>query len=369
MADPAGNHHRYSLIGRAAAHQRPPDIFDGRGWERLVRKGDVDATALEALLRKAFGSSCPVSWARTPDGVSTQVYRVVRHGARGAETFYLRVAEEPGQNLETDAELHRRLLRLGVKVADIVFVEPFDSTLDRSVMITTSVPGTPLSSDASTHGRADVEEIVREAGADLARINQVSVRGFGWVCRGGSDWPLRAELDSYPDFVASDFPSSWPGPLASLFDDTALAAIEGLVDGERGRQLAQGYLVHGDFDLTQIFSAADRYAGLIDFGEIRGADPLFDLGHFHLHDGELHEGEPLLPALLDGYQRVQPLPPGYAESIRSSAVLLGLRQLCRWLAPERGLGLDHPVIVARAKRITQILDPRLFRGYGAFKRD
>jgi hypothetical protein len=68
-------------------------------------------------------------------------------------------------------------------------------------------------------------------------------------------------------------------------------------------------------------------------------------------------------------RRIQPLPQGYAESIRGSAVLLGLRQLCRWLAPERGLGLDHPVIVARAKRITQILDPRLFQGYGAFKRD
>jgi hypothetical protein len=91
-----------------------------------------------------------------------------------------------------------------------------------------------------------------------------------------------------------------------------------------------------------------------------------DLGHFHLHDGEHHDGEPLLSALLDGYRRIQPLPPGDAESIRGSAVLLGLRQLCRWLSPLRGLGIDHPVSTARAKRITQILDPRFFRGYRAF---
>jgi hypothetical protein len=67
-----------------------------------------------------------------PDGVSTQVYRLVR----GPETFYLRLAEETDENLETDAELHRRLLALGVRVPQVVFVEPFDEAIGTSVAIT-----------------------------------------------------------------------------------------------------------------------------------------------------------------------------------------------------------------------------------------
>jgi hypothetical protein len=79
----------------------------------LTRKPDVDAAAIDALLQKVFGTSTPVTYERTPDGVSTQVYRLVR----GSETFYLRIAEEADENLETDAELHQRLRDLGVKVA------------------------------------------------------------------------------------------------------------------------------------------------------------------------------------------------------------------------------------------------------------
>ncbi len=62
--------------------------------------------------------------------------------------------------------------------------------------------------------------------------------------------------------------------------------------------------------------------------------------------------EPLLPALLDGYGRVTPPPD--ERSIRRSAVLLGLRQLCRWLT--RGYGLDHPAVVQRTARLRELVE-------------
>lgn len=81
--------------------------------------------------------SVPMTYQRTPQGVSAQVYQVLR----GPQIFYLRVAEEIDENLETDAELHQRLHDAGVKVARVVHVEPFDPDIGRSVMITTEVPG------------------------------------------------------------------------------------------------------------------------------------------------------------------------------------------------------------------------------------
>ncbi|MEV4620193.1 phosphotransferase [Asanoa sp. NPDC049573] len=298
----------------------------------MTRRPDVPQGALEALLRRVFGTA--VTYERTPEGVSTQVYRVFS----ADEVFYLRIAEEPDENLETDAELHRQLRLRGVKVADVIHVSPFDEDIGRSAMVTTAVPGGASTAVASP-------AVVEAAGADLAVINQVPVHGWGFVRRLGRGWPLRA---SYPDHASFAASSGWPGRLASLFSAAELAVVEDLLLAEPA---PAPVLSHGDFDLTQIFQAAGRYTGLIDFGEIRGAEPFFDLGHFALH----HRAE--LPALLAGYQRVRPLPAGHLASIRRSAILLGVRQLSRWLAPPRNRSPDHPVVGYRTRQVKrQIAD-------------
>jgi aminoglycoside phosphotransferase (APT) family kinase protein len=311
----------------------------------MARKPDVDGAALAALVRRAFGTSVPVRCERTPEGVSTQVYRLVR----GPETYYLRIAEEADENLETDAELHQRLLAVGVRVPRVVFVEPFDATIGRSVAITTEVPGASLAAAACQPAVA--KAVAEAAGEDLAVINRVMVDGFGWVRRRGPGWPLRAEHATYLAFLTSYLPASWPGPLGSLLSGGVLAELEAMLDAERGRSPVAGRLAHGDFDTTAIFCAGGHYTGLIDFGEIRGTELAFDLGHFHLHDRE-RVPESLLPALLDGYGRVT-VPPD-ERSIRRSAVLLGLRQLCRWLT--RGYGLDHQAVVQRAARLRELVE-------------
>jgi aminoglycoside phosphotransferase (APT) family kinase protein len=313
----------------------------------LSRKADIDKAATDTLLHRVFGSFAPVTYQRTPEGVSTQVYRI----RRGSEVYYLRIAEEADENLEAEAELHRRLRSLGVKVADIVHVEPFNADIGRSTMITTEIPGV---SAAEVSEPAIAAAIVEQAGADLAMINRIPVDGFGFVRRRDRRWPLQAEFPQYESFLASFLPRPWPGPLAFLFDHADLTVIEDLIEHERTRLLTSAVLSHGDFDLTPIFCAGDRYTGLIDFGEIRGTEALFDLGHFHLHDQETNPAI-LLPALLRGYQRVQTLPTGHQEDIRRSAILLGLRQLCRWLGPPRHYSLDNPTVTHRARRITDLI--------------
>jgi aminoglycoside phosphotransferase (APT) family kinase protein len=313
----------------------------------LSRKADIDAAAIRALLHRVFGNSMPVTFQRTPDGVSTQVYRI----QRGRAVFYLRIAEEPDENLETEAELHRRLRGLCVTVADIVHVEPFNADIGRSTLITTEIRGAPA---ADISDPALAASIVEQAGADLAIINQIPVDGFGFVRRRDRRWPLQAEYPHYESFLISFLPQPWPGPLASLFDDAALTVLEDLLEHERTSRRTAAILSHGDFDLTPVFCVGGRYTGLIDFGEIRGTEPLFDLGHFHLHDQETHPAV-LLPAQLRGYPRVQPLAPDHQHDIRRSAILLGLRQLCRWLGPPRHHPLDNPAVTHRARRINELI--------------
>lgn len=302
---------------------------------------------MEALLRRAFGASTPITYQRTPDGVSTQVYRL----NRGDDVFYLRVAEKEDESLTVDVELHRQLRRRGVRVPKVVYLEPFDRVIGRSVVITTEIPGAPMAQASSASAAAIV---ARAAGCDLAILNRLPVQGFGWIRRDTTTWPLAAELATYSEFLTSYLPDDWPGALESLFSTAQLKEIEAIIDTERGHDLPHGRLAHGDFDVTAIFQEDGQYTGLIDFGEIRGAEPLYDLGHFHLHDGEKFPML-LLQHLLEGYREVVDLPPDYPAQVRRSAILLGLRQLCRWISPERNRPLDHPSVRHRAKRIIELL--------------
>ena len=299
------------------------------------------------MLRRAFGATLPVKFERTAAGVSTSVYLI----KRGTGSYYLRLAEEASENLETDAVLYQRLHDLGVKVAEVLHVEAFSPEVGRSVMITTETTGRSLAEIPSLGVGLTV---IEAAGADLARINQVAVDGFGWVTRRDGRWPMAAAHATYAEFAASEFPDPRPGRLGSLFDTRALASIERLIDNERRRPLSHARLAHGDFDVTPIFWAESRYTGIIDFGEIRGTEPLFDLGHFLLHARNPWPAA-LLPALLRGYQQVTPLEPGYEEAMLRSGILLGLRQLCRWLSPARGFPLDDPAVTRRVRRVRELL--------------
>jgi len=119
-----------------------------------------------------------------------------------------------------------------------------------------------------------------------------------------------------------------------------------VASGHRAPSSARSCLArHGDFDTTPIFQVDGRYSGLIDFGEIRGTEPLFDLGHFLLHDQESMP-LPLFDDLLAGYAEVVALSAGHEELVRGSAILLGLRQLARWLGPFRNLRPGHPAAIA-----------------------
>jgi len=316
-----------------------------RGGGSLERRPDVDQRALHGMLRRVLGPELTV--ARTPVGIAAQVYRV--HAA--GRVLYARIAEEDHDDLSVDAALLEHLRALGLRVPEVVHVEPFEQALSRSVLITGEIPGQPL---ARCRDQRAARRVARAAGRDLAVLNGVGVRGFGWVRRQAPGWPLRATSRTYAEFVTSSLPDPWPGPLGELFTFAELDRLWALVDRERRRDLACATLAHGDFDTTAIFQVDGHYSGLIDFGEIRGTEPLFDIGHFSLWEHQ-RTPVPLLDDLLAGYGEVAALPADHEELVCRSATLLGLRQLARWLGPPRSLQPDHPLLSGRVARLRRLL--------------
>jgi aminoglycoside phosphotransferase (APT) family kinase protein len=306
------------------------------------RHPDVDSSALEAALVAAFRRR-PQRIERTAGGVSTAVYRVVVDG----RTYYARLAEEQDDDLSVDARVLSELGAAGVRAPEVVHLDPFDPHLRRSLLITTEIRGTPLAAIVT----ADAEPIACEAGRDLGLIHQLSVRGFGFVRRNRATWPPLGEFASYEAFIHATLPDPWPGRFGAIFTPRSLTSLLDLVERERRRSLARATFAHGDFDLTHVFCLGGRYTGLIDFGEIRGAEPAFDFGVF-LFANAGTERASLLESVIDGYQTVAPLEDD-RDAITRSAIMHGLRLLSRWTKP--GFPLRRPV-EDFARRVELLLD-------------
>jgi aminoglycoside phosphotransferase (APT) family kinase protein len=286
------------------------------------RKPDVDPRALRDLLARVFSGGVETTISRTTEGTTTQVYRIERAG----ECFYLRVAEDREDRYAAEALVHDLLIARGVRVPRVVHYEPFDEVLDRSVLITTEIPGRSL---AEHHLDIDRGAVLRAAGRDLAVVNDLAVAGFGWIRR---DRPavdgLEADLPTLRAFVQETLTEGLTG-LDAFLSTAEVMRVRDTVAAYAARfGAARGNLVHGDFDATHVYHRDGEYTGIIDFGEIRGADRWYDLGHFALHDGErLPAGA--LSDLLDGYREVAPYPEEDECRIWLWAVLIGMRLLVR----------------------------------------
>lgn len=206
---------------------------------------------------------------RMRSGGSTEVYSL----RRGGEVLYLRLAEQDGESMQAEAWVHEELLRLGANVPAVVAVGD-ERELGRAFMVTTAVPGRPVPRQRPPAA------VVEAAGRDLALIGSIPVDGFGFVHRDRPSPPLQGR-------------------------DGGPAAV----------------LAHGDFDHTHVFADGGAYAGIIDFGEIRGAPPLYDVAHWALQSPP--------GALLAGYAQVVPLPDDHEHVVAALSVEIGHAMLRR----------------------------------------
>ncbi len=286
----------------------------------------VTSDAVHALLSRWLPNRT-ITATPAQSGGSTPVYRV----KADCEIFFLRLAEEAGERRDAEAQAHRLLTDAGVPVPSIVRFESAPAELDRSAALTTSMPGASLldwpglNLDAVSRRR-----IAYAAGRDLARINRIPVHGFGWVeAVSDADRALVAEHPARSGWTAEYESAARDVAANRLVDERNIASLRTVIERWAGKpERGPGFLAHGDFDATHIFISAlpYTYTGIIDLGEIRGADQLYDLGHALLQDGQ-SDREPIFESLYAGYREVTPLPAGAVADIRDQAIAIGTRQL------------------------------------------
>lgn len=252
-------------------------------------------------------------------GGSTPVYRVTT----GETVTYLRLAEEPGERRDAEACVHELLRARGVLVPEILRFEPEPRELDRSAALTSTIPGRPI--DRHTPITA-VHRIARQAGRDLATINGIPVEGYGWVdIVRGEDRHLVAEHCTRATWAAEYLAAAETVIASSLVDTSLSYAMHFWANlPDNGRS----WLAHGDFDATHIHADPESHThtGIIDFGEIRGPDPLYDLGHVWIHVADAF-GTDVFDAVLAGYRERVDLPGDWRGEIRLQTVAIATRAL------------------------------------------
>ncbi len=301
-----------------------------------------DVRVIKELCGRILGPGSGLHVARVAEGVSTYVFRVERAG----EVFYLRVLPEKGASFAPEVLAHLLLHERGAQVPEVVYWEHSNPVLDRSVMLTTEIKGQPIGHGADPEA---LREVLVAAGHDVALANTIPVQQFGWVRRDRADVVrLEGELASLREWLLGDLDEHLAllrrhGVLAASTISRIGAIIAASPDFFDDKQ---AYLAHGDFDATHIYHDHGVYSGIIDWGEIRGTQALYDLGHFSIENGRM------LPYVLEGYREVAQLPPDFERRIHLANLFVAVGRLAGGLLkrPERPPYVPYVTAVERAVR-------------------
>jgi aminoglycoside phosphotransferase (APT) family kinase protein len=246
------------------------------------------------------------------EGVSTNVFKL-----EDTETYYLKIP--PNRDfLEATVLANKLLLQEGINVPEIVYSKE-DS---KNFYIEKELKGRSLKKD-STLSEEQKNEIVIEAGKDLARINSIPVNGIGWI-EGVRNGQLFSNSRNYNDYVLRNN--------GNILNDLLQINV---LSNEQAEKIAKyiiehqtlldtegvSNLAHGDFCTEHIYHINGKYSGIIDFGDIRGTSKYHDLAHFYTYDRKYFD------SLVKGYNSVYQLHSDYIDKVLLEAVVFGVRKL------------------------------------------
>lgn len=302
----------------------------------------IEHTTIAEAVQALLPDQRVVQIERMLEGGSTIVYRITTLAA----TSYLRICPEADRNLLAEAAVHERLGAVGLHVPLVLHSELLHPTIQRSIMLTTAIPGRAIGyTDPPRHSAS----IMRAAGRELARINQVPVQGYGWLT---SVQPTTGMLCAEYSTCNAWLQAHFTAPIQALAESGIIApqaavSLTHLLDhAARVFRDEPAVLSHGDFDVTHIFIEGIAYTGIIDFGEIRGTHWIYDLAHYAI------ECIQFLPALLDGYQEIRPLTTTDQQHIHLTSLLIAARRIGIRLTQQRK---PHPPDLTAVRALLAML--------------
>jgi len=250
-----------------------------------------------------------------PKGRSTFVYRVITN----CGSYYMRFLPEDA-SFAAEVLAHNAMRSAGVRVPQVIAFEDKNELTGLSAMLLDEIPGICIEEHKP---KRNLQDIVREAGRQLALIHSIPIDGFGWIDRSSYD-TLKGEKASFDEYFSEYLNHDLQALRQYPFSEEEVMEITDLMmKAKEILNVKKAVLVHGDFDISHIFHSSGKFSGIIDFGEIRGNNPLFDLATFvgFYQDRELYS------YLLEGYSEIAPLTDKDLYGVELMALFIILRFL------------------------------------------
>lgn len=256
---------------------------------------DVDLAMAGDILHRHEIPSAPVRIVRL-EGGSTEVYRIDLAEEDAAPLVLKIYPDDPDWRPGKERLVSDWLCdALEFPVPRFLGLDTARDLLPLRFAVMTVLPGAPVRNWMAT---TDLDEVYRQMGALLRQMHAIPMSGYGYIKDQGVERPL----PSNPDYMVYAFESAFRRFRDAGGDAELGRQLEALAAAKLALTVSAGPVLCHD-DLHQGNVLVDRrpdgelgLSGLIDFGNARAADPLFDLAKaiFCASHEDPRAGRPLL---------------------------------------------------------------------------
>ena len=270
---------------------------------------DVDLATAAGILRRSDIPWRPIRISRL-EGGSTEVYLIEQERAREAP-IVLKIHPDspewrPGKERLVSGWLDGAL---DVPVPRVLALDTSRDLLPLRYSLMTALPGSPARSWMTTAG---VDQVYRQMGVLLRQMHTIPMPGYGYIRDQGVETPMSSNLE----YMTHAFEGAFRRFREAGGDPDLARALEAIASGNMHLTVSKGpVLCHDDLHpgnvlVQQAPGGQLSLSGLIDFGNARAADPLFDLAKaiFCSSHEDARAGVPLR----EGYGEVDHPNPGAA---------------------------------------------------------
>jgi aminoglycoside phosphotransferase (APT) family kinase protein len=269
--------------------------------------------SVEQIANRYFKNILAVN--RIKKGASTFVYKIITNES----SYYIRFLPE-NDSFGTEVLAHKVLYDAGVRVPHIIDFDHKNNETGLSMMLIDEIPGASIEDDPPN---ANLIDILHDAGQQLALLHTIPVLGFGFIDKKAFNL-LKGEKATFDEYFCEHIDSDIDSMNKYPFSADEKKSIEYYIGlARKSLNVQNAVLVHGDFDISHIFHSNNRYSGIIDFGEIRGNNRLFDLATFV----GFYQDRISLSYLLEGYNESVKLTKEDTIKIELMALFMILRFL------------------------------------------
>lgn len=237
-----------------------------------------------------------------------------------------------------------------VSVPRVVALDETRTIVPYDFIVLTRLPGVNVAASRDALMQAQVRELARQAGINLALIHSFTFERFG---------KLRSlDFNSWPDYF-TDYVRRYEQSAQryGLLDDATKHRLESVL--ERAQPLidmvTRGVLVHSDFHYENILHERGKLTGILDFEWALAGDPANDLMIAETRQAMLPGSE---AAFVDGYTSVRPLDEQLGRRAEVYRLFLALETIVMHKKDGNTLGVQHA-----QKNMINLLD-QVERGVG-----